>query len=329
MLNQPIAILGGGNSGHAQAADLSLGGYRVNFYEHPRFEKNFKRTLDTHEIDIVEIQGQPGRTGRAKIHKVTTDIKEALADVKLIFINMPSFAHDLFFNTMIPELKDGQVVVVLAGNSGALRLRHLLRQQGSRPKVTIYETQQPPTAARLLIKTETGKRLEGYEETASLKLTVPPQLMIFRTAHGPWLGQPSKFYMDYPLVFSALPSKETGVALKEWKTLYPLYKPCKNVLNVALTTPHHLIHPPLVILNTGRIESIVEDFIILVDGHTPSVLKVQDAICKELDAIVDAIGGNVKLPNSVPRSFVKYKICLLYTSPSPRDGLLSRMPSSA
>ena len=25
----------------------------------------------------------------------------------------------------------------------------------------------------------------------------------------------------------------------------------------------------------------------------------------------------------------QYKICLLYTSPSPRDGLLSRMPSSA
>ena len=25
----------------------------------------------------------------------------------------------------------------------------------------------------------------------------------------------------------------------------------------------------------------------------------------------------------------KYRICLLYTSPSPRDGLLSRMPSSA
>ena len=26
---------------------------------------------------------------------------------------------------------------------------------------------------------------------------------------------------------------------------------------------------------------------------------------------------------------LKYCICLLYTSPSPRDGLLSRMPSSA
>ena len=31
--------------------------------------------------------------------------------------------------------------------------------------------------------------------------------------------------------------------------------------------------------------------------------------------------GNVKSPT--------YTICLLYTSPSPRDGLLSRMPSSA
>ena len=26
---------------------------------------------------------------------------------------------------------------------------------------------------------------------------------------------------------------------------------------------------------------------------------------------------------------VKFQLCLLYTSPSPRDGLLSRMPSSA
>ena len=28
-------------------------------------------------------------------------------------------------------------------------------------------------------------------------------------------------------------------------------------------------------------------------------------------------------------NMLKYYICLLYTSPSPRDGLLSRMPSSA
>ena len=35
--------------------------------------------------------------------------------------------------------------------------------------------------------------------------------------------------------------------------------------------------------------------------------------------------------NTLIKNFVSvnYKTCLLYTSPSPRDGLLSRMPSSA
>ena len=34
------------------------------------------------------------------------------------------------------------------------------------------------------------------------------------------------------------------------------------------------------------------------------------------------------LPSEVSRTF-RFGVCLLYTSPSPRDGLLSRMPSSA
>ena len=36
-----------------------------------------------------------------------------------------------------------------------------------------------------------------------------------------------------------------------------------------------------------------------------------------------------KIINIHPSLLPKYKGCLLYTSPSPRDGLLSRMPSSA
>ena len=43
----------------------------------------------------------------------------------------------------------------------------------------------------------------------------------------------------------------------------------------------------------------------------------------EIVAVCDVIEDRV-------RNFAKeYNICLLYTSPSPRDGLLSRMPSSA
>ena len=33
--------------------------------------------------------------------------------------------------------------------------------------------------------------------------------------------------------------------------------------------------------------------------------------------------------DNMTKSFYEHYSCLLYTSPSPRDGLLSRMPSSA
>ena len=38
---------------------------------------------------------------------------------------------------------------------------------------------------------------------------------------------------------------------------------------------------------------------------------------------------NYKIFEKENDTFFKYNPCLLYTSPSPRDGLLSRMPSSA
>ena len=39
--------------------------------------------------------------------------------------------------------------------------------------------------------------------------------------------------------------------------------------------------------------------------------------------------GHIVSHNGIRPDDGKYKSCLLYTSPSPRDGLLSRMPSSA
>ena len=44
---------------------------------------------------------------------------------------------------------------------------------------------------------------------------------------------------------------------------------------------------------------------------------------------IGVLGGDVALVGAAGKDFEDYRNCLLYTSPSPRDGLLSRMPSSA
>ena len=50
-------------------------------------------------------------------------------------------------------------------------------------------------------------------------------------------------------------------------------------------------------------------------------LLTRDEVPTRLLCFSDDMDGMRKIPDNVP--------CLLYTSPSPRDGLLSRMPSSA
>ena len=64
-----------------------------------------------------------------------------------------------------------------------------------------------------------------------------------------------------------------------------------------------------------------------VDASQPVIEK---AVAKGADLLVVHHGmfwqGVRMLTGS---AYTKLKICLLYTSPSPRDGLLSRMPSSA
>ena len=62
------------------------------------------------------------------------------------------------------------------------------------------------------------------------------------------------------------------------------------------------------------------------DNVTGACPEVLDAIIKANDGIAPPY-GNDEISGVLQEKFSK--ICLLYTSPSPRDGLLSRMPSSA
>ena len=58
--------------------------------------------------------------------------------------------------------------------------------------------------------------------------------------------------------------------------------------------------------------------------------KVSDEVREEMISAVSETGGHLGAGLGVVELTVAlHYVCLLYTSPSPRDGLLSRMPSSA
>ena len=65
------------------------------------------------------------------------------------------------------------------------------------------------------------------------------------------------------------------------------------------------------------------------DELRPPVANKQ--VWREADMIVMIVGGGNERNDfhDDPREEFFYQICLLYTSPSPRDATLSRMPSSA
>ena len=61
--------------------------------------------------------------------------------------------------------------------------------------------------------------------------------------------------------------------------------------------------------------------------------EVKNKDCIIVDDIIDSGGTIVNAVEALKKSGANevyvFITCLLYTSPSPRDGLLSRMPSSA
>jgi len=261
MITNPIAILGGGNAGHCMAADLTLGGYKVNLYEHPKFEASFVTTLRSGVVELVGV-------GRAKIHRVTTDIADAISDAELIMVVVPATGQELFFNTMLPHLKDGQVVTVLPDNFGSLLLSKLLREKSPSRKITIYGTDTMPYGARVK---SPGKVTMIYGYGPNKK------------------PRPGREQIS----ISALPATHTGIALEKLRELFPAFSPVKNILTTSLSNPNPRIHPMGALLNMGRIEYSRGNFYLYKEGITPSVLKVECALSEEMYAVGQAYGVEI------------------------------------
>lgn len=253
-MGKTIAVLGGGNGGRCMAADLTLRGYKVNLYEHPNFADKMKTILETGIINLVGLDV----SGEAKINRVTTAMGEALADSDIINIVIPSFAHELFFQEMIPFLQDGQTIIVWAGDFGSIRLVNLLREKCSEKKIMVAETSTLPYGARI-------------------------------TPEG-WID----WHVFAPkILLSALPATDTEKVLKKAKNIWPRLIAADNVMAAALSNPNPICHPPGALLNTGRIQYSKGEFYMYKEGITEAVARIIKSIYEETLALAEALDSEV------------------------------------
>ena len=246
-----VAVLGGGNGGHAVAANLSLAGFKVNFFELPRFAESLEKVLRTKEIQIQGVSID----GVAKLNLATTDIQQAIKDAETIFVITPAFGHKAMAEVCAPFVQDGQIIVLMPGSGGSLEFVNIFKQKKVKREITIAESCTLPYGARL---------------------------------KGP--GHVSVLINAVILPTGVFPSNKTAEVISKLKQFYPMITPTKDVLEAAINNPNPIVHPVATLLNAARIEHSKGEFYLYAEGMTPAVARTYESLNHERLAICKTLG---------------------------------------
>ncbi len=246
-----VAVLGGGNGGHAVAANLSLAGFKVNFFELPQFAESFEKVLRTKEIQIQGISVD----GVAKLNHATTDIQQAIKDAEVIFVITPAFGHKAMAEVCVPFVQDGQIIVLMPGSGGSLEFVNMIKQKKVRREISVAETCTLPYGARL---------------------------------KGP--GHVSVLINAVILPTGVFPSKKTEEVIPKLRQFYPTIIPARDVLEAAINNPNPIVHPVATLLSATRIEHSKGEFYLYAEGMTPAVARTYESLNQERLSVCKVMG---------------------------------------
>lgn len=246
-----VAVLGGGNGGHAVAAELALAGFAVNFFELPQFEAGFATVLRTREVTVDGGSGE--RT--ARLNLTTTDIRSAVDGAGTIFVVTPAFGHKAMAEACAPHVREGQTVVLLPGTGGSLEFARIFRRRKNTRGVVLAESTTLPFGARLKAP-----------------------------------GIVSVFVKALILPLGVFPAKRVTGVVKDLKRFFPAILPARDVLEAAVNNANPIVHPVAALFNAGRIEHSRGDFHLYAEGMTPAVARAFESLNAERTAICRAMG---------------------------------------
>lgn len=249
--SRTYAVIGAGHGGKAMAAHLALLGCQVALYN-----RTPERIAAIKARGGIDLENTDGPRGFGRIACVTSNIAEALANADLVMVVVPSSAHADVARSAAPHLRDGQVIVLHPGRTlGAIEFDKVLRDNGCRADVTVAEAETFIYASRS----------DG-----------PAQARIFRIKEA--------------VPVAALPATRTSRVLEALRPAYPQYIDGVSVLHTGLNNMGAIFHPALTLLNAGRIESTHGDYQFYIDGVTPSVARVLEALDRERVTVAASLG---------------------------------------
>ncbi|MBT3323590.1 hypothetical protein HN681_02685 [archaeon] len=191
-------------------------------------------------------------TGGIKIDLITTDVKKASEYSKTVLVTMPAFGHQHFISTFKDDIQEDSRVYFFPGNLSTLLTLEMsnLTEKG----ISLVEFNSLPYGCRI-------------KEDGTIKIGIKNSLM----------------------TFAAFPAIDTEKVVEEVEKLYPGQEQSLDILEVALSNPNPLIHPPGVLLNIGRIEHSDGNFYMYNEGMTPSILKIIESVDKERQKIAEEL----------------------------------------
>jgi len=215
-------------------------------------------TLLNHEVVLYDIQteliAKINEIGGIKAEGVlegfasvtaTTDLELAMKNTEVIMVTTTGTAHKSVARSIAPYLKDNQIIMIFPGYWGALEFRNIFNEVGMDKKVSVAETESLIYTCR-------------YIE--------PGHVRIRKVKDN--------------LEFATLPATDAPIVKERLKEVYPQLVATDSVLTTTLNNLNPQFHVPILLLNTGRIES-EEDFFFYPDGATPSVVNIIEGVENE------------------------------------------------
>ena len=250
--DKPVfAVLGAGHGGKAMAADLAVRGFKVRL-----FNRTFAHIEAIKARGGIELETEDGIHRFGELEIASSDMGEVLAGADVIMVVVPATGHRDMAAFCAPHLQDGQIVVLNPGRTcGAIEFRQVLREQGCQAKVIVAEAETLIYASRSM---------------------GPAEARIFRIKN------------TVPL--AALPAIDTPKVITALQPAFPQFIPAKNVLHTSLNNMGAVFHPALAVLNSARIESTQGNFEFYMEGVTPTVARVLEAVDRERVTVAAALG---------------------------------------